>query len=329
MPTEKTKAEYRRLAAHFYEKRLDGVPSPKQITDALKECAGEYRPAYWRRLRCALALDQREKGYKAAAERIEGTLNPLTTDLRGEAYDKDLRGAVPPKQRRAKSITVADRERLYGALGAATGQEMRETLFAVMLADTLGVRPAEMLHLRVDLERGEVHVKGVKKTKQRGADRVLRVPKGLGYIVAAAQEIQRAESDRPGVIHRVQSRLDRLTRQLWPRRRARPTLYTFRHQTGAMLKASGASRAAIAYVMGHQSTQSVEVYGDRRSAKRSGGLAVQAGDREAQAFVGRQNHREPHAVPAEWPAYRPETPTPVQQEGGEPPPSAPSNGPGM
>lgn len=90
----------------------------------------------------------------------------------------------------------------------------------------------------------------------------------------------------PGVIHRVQSRLERVTLRLWPRRKARPTLYTLRHQMGAGLKASGASRAAIAYVMGHQSTQSVEVYGDRRSAKRSGGLAVEAGDREAQAFEG-------------------------------------------
>lgn len=52
MATEKTKAEYRRLAAHFYEKRLgDEPPSPKRITDALAGCAHEYRPAYWRRLR--------------------------------------------------------------------------------------------------------------------------------------------------------------------------------------------------------------------------------------------------------------------------------------
>jgi integrase len=333
MPTEQTKAEYRRLAANFYEKRLDGeTPTPKRITDALRAAAGDYRPAYWRRLRCALVLDQQEKGYKAAAERIQGTINPMTTDQHGP-LDKGLRGPVPPKARRAKSISAEDRERLYSAFqgGDRPDQGRKEALCALVLADTLGVRPAEMLGLRVDLERGEVRVTGAKKVGQRGADRVLRLSDSslLKYVAAAAQTVQEGESKRPGVIHRAQSRLDRLTRRLWPRRQARPTLYTFRHTMGSQLKASGVSRAAIAYVMGHQSTKSVEVYGDRRSAKRSGGLAIQAGDREAAAFEGRENHREPHAAPAERSACGPETPeNPVQQEEWRPPTPA-QRGPGM
>lgn len=337
MATEKTKQEYRKLAAHFYEKRLgDEPPSPKRITDALKACAGEYRPAYWRRLRNALELDQREKGYKDAAERIKGTINPMTTDEHGP-LDKGLRGAVPPKQRRVKSISAEDLGRLKLAARKLKGGQ--EVLAALALAEELGVRPVEMLSLNVDQERGEVHVTGAKKSGQRGADRTLRPtitePWAMARLAQAAETLQAAEGKRPGVIHRVQSRLDRLTRQLWPRRQARPTLYTLRHQVGSGLKASGADRTAIAYVMGHQSTKSVEVYGDRRAGKRSGGLAIQAGDRESSAFEGRENHNAPHAAPQERSACGPENPTPltpVQQEGSQPPPSATSsgpNGPGM
>lgn len=303
MPTEKTKAEYRKLAAHFYKKRLgDETPTPKRIADALKACAGEYRPAYWRRLRCALALDQQEKGFDKAAERIRATDNPRTVDPRGDVYCRHTRLPVPPKQRRVKSISDDDMARLRLAAWRQ-GKKGAEVLAALRLAEELGVRPAEMLGLQVDQERGAVHVTGVKKTGQRGADRTLKPtitePWAMAMLAEAVEALQAAEREKPGVIHRVQSRLDRLTRQLWPRRQARPTLYSLRHQVGSALKASGASRAAIAYVMGHQSTKSVEVYGDRRSAKRSGGLAIQAGDREAAAFEGRENHRAPHAPRSE------------------------------
>lgn len=329
MPTEKTKAEYRRLAAHFYEKRLGGEPpTPKKITDALKVCAGEYRPAYWRRLRGALALDQEEKGYDKAAARIRETINPMTTDAHGP-LDKGLRGPVPPKQRRAKSISQEDGQRLWDATG--TLNDRGETRSALLLATLLGVRPAEMPGLQVDQEKGEVHVTGAKKTDdddKRGADRVLVLQEGQQrrQVAIAVEIIREAESKSPGAMRRIQSRLDRLTRRLWPRRKARPSLYTFRHQVGSALKASGASRAAIAYCMGHQSTKSVEVYGDRRSAKRGGGLLIQVGDREAAAFEGRENHRAPHSAPA---AGRPgEAPGQQDQGDWQPPTPAPYSGPG-
>ncbi len=103
---EKTQASYRTLAAHFYEKRLDGQPpTPKRLADALKACAGEYRPAYWRKLRNALAFDQREKGFTEAATRLDATVNPLTAEgASGEG--------VKAKQPRSKRVTQADEERL-------------------------------------------------------------------------------------------------------------------------------------------------------------------------------------------------------------------------
>lgn len=333
MPTEKTKADYRKLAAHFYKERLgDEPPSPKRITDALAACAHEYRPAYWRRLRNAVELDQREKGYAKAADRIAGTRNPMTTVAGGGGIiDPTVRGPTAPKQKRAKTISSDDMSALKLAAHRSKGGD--DVLAALNIGEHLGVRPAEMLSLRVDVDSGVVHVTGVKKSDKgdRGADRTLRLSGGRmtrQMLADAVEALQASERERPGVIHRVQTRLDRITKGLWPRRAARPTLYSLRHRMGSQLKASGASRAAIAYVMGHQSTQSAEVYGDRRSAKRSGGLSLQVGEQEAQAFQGRENHRAPHA-PHES-AVAPAAPVQQDVEDSSPsvPPSEPS-GPSM
>ena len=81
--TPKTQDDYRKLANHFYASRIDGQPTPKRIADALVSAAREYRPAYWRRLRNALAFDQRAKGYESAAERVGATRNPVTMSTSG------------------------------------------------------------------------------------------------------------------------------------------------------------------------------------------------------------------------------------------------------
>jgi hypothetical protein len=296
--TKKTQADYRKLASHFYEKQLGGEqPTPKKITDALSACAHKYRPAYWRRLRNALEFDQRARGFGKAAELIKHTRNTMTTDVTGRGLiNPNDRLPTAPKQKRAKSISPDDRSKLWEA---AKGLDDRdETCAAILLAEKLGVRPVEMLSLRVDPELGVVHVIGAKKAGGlRGADRVLTLPDDLKIrknISEAARIVQRTEREKPGAVHRIQSRLDRLSRKLWPRRKARPSLYTFRHQMGGNLKAMRLDRRTIAYIMGHQSTKSVEVYGDRRSGS-SGGIGIKLDGQEAERFEGRENHREPHA----------------------------------
>lgn len=91
------------------------------------------------------------------------------------------------------------------------------------------------------------------------------------WIPAVAEHLQRALEVLDGVdIGPLQDRLRAAGRHLWPRRTALPTLYTFRHQMGSDLKASGMDRRQIAYIMGHQATGSVDVYGDRRVARSNG-----------------------------------------------------------
>lgn len=277
--TPATQAEYRSLANHFYSTRIDGNPSPKAIADALKKAAIEYRPAYWRRLRNALAFDQAQKGYQDAAVRLSATKNPVT--MPGS-------GLTPKtKQRRAQAVSVADERKLLGHLQTV---EDRQAYGAVMVARITGARPAEMQRIRVDGQR--VIIEGAKKSHggTRGADRVLVVAESEAQMVAAC--VHHLDGANMGAI---QDRLSAAGRKLWPQRSAVPSLYSWRHQLGSELKASGIDRREVAYLMGHQSTASVDRYGNRRSAR--GGKVPRAMDAEAFENV-RERHNEPPTAKA-------------------------------
>ena len=249
---ESTKVSYRRLAANFYSTRLAGqTPTPKRITDALVAAAPEYRPAYWRKLRNALEFDQRERGFHEAAERIKRATNPVTKE--GSQL------AVKPKQQRVKSVKPPDEVRL---LDYFTNANDYESLSAVVLTKLTGARPAELRSIRV--EGGLVHIKGAKQSHDglRGLDRVLALPDVETQLVAETLKgLQGAN------IGAVQDRVTAAGQRLWPQCRAWPSLYSWRHQMGADLKASGLRRVEIAYIMGHQPTASIEQYGNRKTAR--------------------------------------------------------------
>lgn len=249
---ESTKVSYRKLAANFYRSRLAGqTPTPKRIVDALTKAAHDYRPAYWRRLRNALAFDQREKGFSEAAERINGAVNPVTVE--GSQL------VVKPKQRRVKSVKEADEKQLKQYFMMVNDYE---SLAAVEMTRLTGARPAELRSIRV--ENGLVHIRGAKQSHDglRGLDRVLVLPDIETQLVAEMLKVLRTAN-----VGAVQDRLSAAGRRLWPQRRAVPSLYSWRHQLGSDLKSSGLSRFEIAYVMGHQSTESVEQYGNRKTAR--------------------------------------------------------------
>lgn len=287
---DETKAEYRRLAAHFYATRLGGAENvtPKRLADALLAAAPEYRPAYWRRLRGALAFDQAERGYTDAADRLRRLKNPVTRP--GAEVERK------PKQRRVRRVEQSDERRL---LAAVRERGDRELSAALTLARHLGLRPAEMS--RVTVEAGRAHVEGAKKSHggQRGADRVIELPPEHVAEIEHAAQILRSVDIGP-----VQDRLRRLAHRLWPQRRALPTLYTWRHQLGSDLKASGMDRREIAYIMGHQSTASVDVYGSRRSASR-GGRQLPRAPEGTQLDGVRVRHEAPFSQQAKAPPLSP------------------------
>jgi integrase len=288
----KTQEDYIKLASHFYKTKLSDVSindiTPKKITDALINNASDYRPAYFRRLKNALMFDQARQGFNKAADRIKETKNPLT---RPNAPVM-LKRKIKPKQKRIKSINSDDLKKVFNKLGG-TDNEVKAALF---IAHNTGCRPAEMLGIKV-ISDTEIFIKGAKGTEQedRGLDRNLILDESHVKSIRNAVACLRSGEDKSkktGVIHKVQSRLATLTKSVFPRRKAQMTLYSFRHQLGSNLKASGLDRISVAYIMGHQSTSSVDVYGDKRSV--SGKVSVApAATLEEQKLVVRVNHEQP------------------------------------
>jgi integrase len=179
--------------------------------------------------------------------------NPVTTN-------PDRRGELKQKQRRCKHVVIADLERLSTAIQERGDNEL---LAAVWTAYLTGCRPAEMPTIE-DLGGGRFYIHGAKKRDDRGLDRVIRLDAdSAGVLSNLLPHLRGADMDK------VRKRLYTITRSIWPARKpgSRPTLYSFRHMLGSELKASGMDRVAIAYLMGHQATSSVDVYGDRRRGK--------------------------------------------------------------
>lgn len=277
---EATQESYRKLSAHFYATQLKGEPpSPKRLSDALRAVAGDYRPAYWRRLRNAIAFDQREKGFEDAAKRVDATKNPITKDGSTEG--------VKPKQARAKRVAEADGKRLMDHF---TALDDRTTTAALFVTKYTGARPAELKSM--EIRDGRVFIAGAKKSHggMRGADRELVLPAQLVHMIGMALPYLK------GDIGPVQDRIRSAGKKLWPQRKTVPSLYSWRHQLGSELKASGLDRQQVAYLMGHQATESADRYGNSRTARGGSVMPSVPGDADLSSI--RVDHSEPPAAGA-------------------------------
>ena len=253
---EATSRSYLKLAAHFYEQRLGGQqPTPKRVKAALEKCAVEYRPAYFRRLRNALAHAQECAGFKANAKLINAITNPVTSS--------DSKQKPKEKLVRAKKVSDADHHRLLKA-----SSDDKNVRAAILLCKELGLRPSELKNVRV-LQGGEVIIEGVKKNEKlkRGLDRRLIVDQSLvPTLSAASKQIKKSIMTGEDSIKKIQDRLFLISKKEFPRRRARPSLYSYRHQCGSNLKSDKSlSKKEIAFIMGHQATESISQYGHVKS----------------------------------------------------------------
>lgn len=248
-----TLQKYQIRAQNFYMNHCGGEdPNSAQICAALLARCQAYRPNAFSTLKSALAHDQTARGNSQAAKAIRALVNPVTAP--GSALIKK------PKPRSVRSVSEADLKELLSHLHA---RELFDEASSVVLAYYLGVRPCEMR--TITAEDNHVNIIGGKKSAplHRGADRTLTIdtPYVLNSVKIAAQWMSECERSNTAI----RDRLRKECRALWPRRTKHPTLKSFRHQMGSNLKASGESDETVAYIMGHQSTESVSVYGNRRS----------------------------------------------------------------
>ncbi|MBL1319555.1 MAG: site-specific integrase [Methylophaga sp.] len=264
---KKTKHDYLKLANHFLQARLTGkgiAVTPKNIKQALRGCATEYRPAYWRRLRCALVTQQDETGFNKGAEAIKVVSNPVTV----ASASKEMKA----KQKRRKHVEKEEHVLLKRHLDAKGDR----CLFATLeLARILGCRPIEMMSLQLKANNS-IFIEGAKKTENglRGLDRTIILSQSDYDNVASSflllHEYQHTKGiSKTTMMRRLQHRLATATKKLWPKRRHQITLYSYRHQMGSDLKASSMDREEVAAVMGHQSVDSVDVYGNKRRSSRN------------------------------------------------------------
>lgn len=246
-----TQAAYLSLASHFYATRLPGIPlnelNDLNIIGALLRAAPEYRPDYFRRLRNALALDQQLRGHRGTAYEINRTLNPVTV----------LGLLKKPKQARRRRISDEDVHRWVKAL---SDKDLMVEAGALMLIFMTGARPCELGGIVIDGTR--IFIPGAKQSHGglRGADRVLEADEDFCQLVHIAMAAFHSEAKS---LDSIRSAIHDITKEIFPAGK-RPSMYTLRHQFGANLKASGMSRIEMAYVMGHQATDSISRYGDKR-----------------------------------------------------------------
>lgn len=259
--TPKTSSEYQKLAKHFFNSKIKGDVSIEKIRASLLLASREYRPAYWRRLRCAIKHTLLLRGKTNAANIIGAAKNPITSNQVDPSVNSK------PKQKRVKKVTQDEHLRLLRHFRKRCDGPL---MGAIQIAWLLGCRPAEMPHIQLQ-KNGRVFIPSAKKTADgiRGKDRTVRLNE-YSYnllkhaLVLLKLELKSSEDNGSVGIHRLQRRLQTATHAIWPKRKHQISLYSYRHQMGSDLKASKMSPETIALIMGHQSVRSIDKYGDRR-----------------------------------------------------------------
>jgi hypothetical protein len=247
---DKTQEGYEKLYAAFV-KNIEGDVTPQKLANELVERArGGISKSYWYRLKTALKHVQAAGGYTKGVAKVDATTWP-----------KD---GIATKRHDAKKVTQDDYAKLTEFL-LKHGNEIEHS--AVVIAYHTGMRPDEMSSAYFN-ENNELVIIGSKKNEklQRGADRVIKfgddgINKEIRSHLDKLQTSGRSKET-------IQTTISRATHEAFKRRKSPPTLKSFRHQFGSELKAlithGKMSKQEAAYLLGHQSTESLDRYGDVR-----------------------------------------------------------------
>jgi integrase len=255
---ETTKLKYRKNAIGFANKHLKGKQySDRLLIDTLNQVARNYRPKSFTNLKAALCLFFEEKGKKTLAAEVAALANPSVSN-----------GTIKRKKTRQKSLNEKQLMDIYNAILTKEDAPLR---MAFVLAYHCGVRPGEM-HTIKKTSRNTFYITGIKKDEhgKRGADRHIKINSSsiCNQISTAIVEIKKDS------ISKIQDRFKYLTVKLFPATKKSITLYTLRHQFCSELKSSNMGLYEIAYLMGHQSTRTMENYGYARSG--TGNVKIRA-----------------------------------------------------
>jgi len=255
---ESTKIKYRKNVQGFIQKHFDKQNySEQNLLNKLADVAPNYTAKSFSNLKSALCFFLIERGKGELAIKIKGLENPCVKNKSA-------------KKRRLKKKTLNKREMVIISKAVTEKENDFPLKSSYILARILGARPSEMQHI-TQTSSDTFLILGSKKSVNgdRGLDRHVRVDKGLcHHIIRALAGIQK---DR---INRVQERFNYLMKQIFKGKKITPTLYALRHQFCSELKSSKLSTTEVAYLMGHQSTRTMENYGYANAG--SGNIKIRA-----------------------------------------------------
>lgn len=289
-----TRERYLTIARHHIAKAgIDADRDKRGMQKYLRAMAETTTPAYWRRLKTAMAVYAEHNNWGGRwAEDYQQMKNPVTGGQKGR------RKALPEachSRKRCRKVTDAQLDRLREA---ATPRERA----AIEVVALTGCRPAEIERMTVGPD-GAIRIYGAKKNEagSRGLDRILRTDPET-----AAQLAQWLEQIPEGSAENIRKQISRKTRKLFPKSKYPPTLKSLRHQFGSNLKGAIAAgeltRVQAAYIMGHQSTKSLTAYGNVRSAGGRSKVRPDADQMKVNQMFIRDNYREPPLAPPVAPA---------------------------
>lgn len=260
----------------------------RNISSSLHALSLKVRPDVWRQYRNSVSLYAQREGQEKLSEDIKKLFNPTTIkydDPRIIGYEEvtALIGMQPKKQNRCTKVIEKDHQKI---LNYITKNPDRAVLGAIYLAYFTGMRPAEMLNIELMPEQNAIYIHTAKETEEeeRGLDRTLifsakeykLIENAYYAVISEKRRLNRSgklcKPER--AMKRIQNRLAKITKAIFPRRQYQITLYSYRHQMGSDLKASGFDSISIAAIMGHQSVKSIDGYGNARSAWRQPSMQV-------------------------------------------------------
>lgn len=263
------KVKYRKDAKGFFNKHFSGlIPEDTMLLYKLHQISDSYQPRSFSNLKCYLAYDLECRGKNSLAEKVRKFKNPSSDSK-----------CYPVISKKIKTLSDANKNKIIDAvtsvkskhLSKAAIKRKRQLISAVSLAMHLGCRPGEMPSIK-RINKRVFFIEGIKKDEfgGKGLDRSIEVDdESLANTLAECLENLKGVS-----MSKVRDNFRYLMKKNFPSLKGKlPTLYTLRHMLGSNLKASGLSREEQAYIMGHQSTRTMEHYGYRNAGK-GGGLRI-------------------------------------------------------
>lgn len=274
-----TAEQLQRRAAREMQLPPELLPSPITLVQWLIQLRPTLRPASWRQYRASVfALLDDMNSEEAGLAILELLQADSTPCLRRPAHPR----TSGQKMRR---LPQAELDKLLAHLAAHPSRWSVGLALWLQAGRLTGLRPCEWPSARLLYKDDEpvLKVRNAKNSNGRshGEFRHLRLglldADALQIVVDMLAWVQQIQTQHhwEAVTGGCRDTLTRVTRQLWPRRKRFPTLYSTRHQFAADAKKSGMPPVELAALMGHAVADTVvEHYGRRTHGQ--GGFSIQA-----------------------------------------------------